>query len=66
MLIVQIKDNVTIDRALKILKNKVAKTKQVKLLRTRQAFIKPSEERRAEIKKAIYVQKMKQDEEHDK
>ena len=65
MLIVQIKDNVTIDRALKILKNKVAKTKQIKHLRARQAFVKPSEERRAEIKKAIYVQQMRQDEENE-
>ena len=66
MLIVQIKDNITIDRALKILKNKVAKTKQVKQLRDRQAYVKPSEERRSEIKKAIYIQQMKQNEENDK
>lgn len=65
MLIVQIKDNVTIDRALKILKNKVAKTKQVKQLRARQAFVKPSEERRDEVRKAIYVQQMRQEEENE-
>jgi small subunit ribosomal protein S21 len=63
MLKVEIKDGVTIDRALKILKIKVNKTKQVKHLRDRQAYVKPSEVRRAEIKKAVYIQKLKQSEE---
>lgn len=63
MLKVEIKEGVTIDRALKILKGKVNKTKQVKQLRDRQAYVKPSAARRAEIKNAIYIQKLKQAEE---
>jgi small subunit ribosomal protein S21 len=63
MLIVQVKEGLTIDRALKILKNKVAKTKQNKEIRDRQEFVKPSVKRRMEIKRAIYVQKLKDSEE---
>lgn len=66
MLIVQVKDGITIDRALKILKGKVAKTKMVKQLRDRQVYVKPSVKRRDEIKKAIYIQKLRQEEENDK
>jgi small subunit ribosomal protein S21 len=66
MLIVTLKEGLTIDRALKILKGKVAKTKMVKELRSRQEFVKPSVVRRNEIKKAIYIQKLKQKEEEDK
>jgi small subunit ribosomal protein S21 len=63
MLIVTIKDGLTIDRALKILKNKVSKTKQNKELRDRQEFVKPSVKRRLEIQKAIYIQKLRDKEE---
>jgi len=66
MLVVTLKDGLTIDRALKILKGKVAKTRMVKELRGRQEFVKPSVVRRNEIKKAIYIQKLKQKEEEDK
>ena len=66
MLIVTVKDGVTIDRALKILKSKVAKIKQVKQLRDRQEFVKPSVKRREVIKKAIYIEKLKKEEEDDK
>jgi len=62
MLIVTLKDGLTIDRALKILKGKVAKTKQLRELRNRQAYVKPSAERRDEIKKAIYIQKIRDEE----
>jgi small subunit ribosomal protein S21 len=62
MLIVQLKDGVTIDRALKILKNKVTKTKQVKKLRERQSFKKPSVVKREEIRNAIYIQQLKEKE----
>jgi small subunit ribosomal protein S21 len=63
MLIVQLKEGVTIDRALKILKNKVTKTKQVKKLRDRQCFKKPSVVKREEIRNAIYIQQLKEKEE---
>lgn len=65
MLIVEMKNGLTIDRALKILKNKVSKTKMVKQLRDRQEFVKPSVKRRTEIQKAIYIQQLKNKEEND-
>ena len=65
MLIVQIKDGLSIDRALKIMKNKVSKTKMIKELRDRQEFVKPSMKRREEIRKACYIQKLKDQEEND-
>jgi len=58
MIIVPVKEGENIERALKKFKRKFEKTGVIKELRSRQAFIKPSEERRDEIKKAIYVQKM--------
>jgi len=54
MIIVPIKENETIDKALKKYKKKFEKTGTVKQLRARQAFEKPSVSRRTEIKKAIY------------
>lgn len=62
MLIVKVKDNNSIDRALKILKNKVVKTGMVKELRRRQEFVKPSIIRRDQIKKAIYIQEIRDEE----
>lgn len=59
MLIVQLKDGITIDRALKILKNKVAKTKQQKKLRDKQEYKKPSVIKREEHLKAVYIQQIK-------
>lgn len=57
MLIIDIKTAESLDRALKILKRKVADTKQNRILRDRQAFTKPSVKRRSEIGKAKYIQK---------
>ena len=54
MIIVPIKENETIDKALKKFKKKFEKTGIVKQLRSRQAFENPSVSRRTEIKKAIY------------
>lgn len=54
MIIVPIKENETIDKALKKYKKKFEKTGTVKQLRARQAFEKPSITRRTEIKKAVY------------
>ena len=65
MLIVTVKEGITIDRALKMLKNKVARTKQNKELRDRQEFVKPSVKRRMEIQKAIYIQKLRDEEENN-
>lgn len=43
-----------LEKALKVLKGKVQKTKMVQELRSRQEYTKPSEKRRAVVKNAIY------------
>jgi small subunit ribosomal protein S21 len=63
MIIVPVKEGENIERALKKFKRKFEKTGVVKELRIRQAFRKPSEEKREKIKKAVYVQKLQQAEE---
>ena len=63
MIIVPVKEGENIDRALKKFKRKFEKTGVIRELRSRQAFIKPSVRRREEVKKAIYVQQLQQDEE---
>ena len=60
MIIVPLKEGENIDRALKKFKRKFEKTGVLRELRARQAFIKPSVSRRAEIKKAQYVQKLQE------
>ena len=65
MIIVKVKDQNSIDRALKILKNKTVKTGMIKELRRRQEFVKPSVKRREELRKAIYIQQLRMDESKD-
>ncbi len=60
MLIVPVKENETIDKALKKFKKKFEKTGIVKQLRSRQAFEKPSITRRSTVKKAVYKGKLTQ------
>jgi small subunit ribosomal protein S21 len=62
MIIVPVKEGENIERALKKFKRKFEKTGVVKELRVRQAFKKPSERRRDEIKKAVYIQQIQQNE----
>jgi small subunit ribosomal protein S21 len=59
MLIVKIKQGENIEKALKILKSKVVKTKQNQILFDNRDYTKKSEVRRAQILKAKFVQKMK-------
>lgn len=59
MLIIDIKNSDSLERALKILKRKVIDTKQLQNLRDRKEFEKPSVKRRSEINKAKYIQKKK-------
>ncbi len=63
MIIVPVKEGENIDRALKRFKRKFEKTGVVRELRNRQAFTKPSVKRRDEIKKAAYIQRLRQAEE---
>ena len=59
MIIVPIKQNENIEKALKTLKSKVIKTKQNQVLTGRKEYTKKSVKRRAEILKAIYNEKKK-------
>jgi len=57
MLLINIKENESIDKALKRFKKKFEKTGVLKELRRRNYFEKPSVARREEIKKAVYKDK---------
>ena len=57
MLIIKVEKNVTLEKALKIYKSKVIKTRQSRELNERKEFQKKSVKRRNEISKAKYVQK---------
>ena len=65
MLIVKLGKKVNIEKALKQMKSKVIKTKQLKNLRERKHFTKPSEKRRLEKQKAAYIQRKRTDEENN-
>ena len=58
MLIINVKENESIDKALKRFKKKFEKTGVLKELRSRTAFEKPSVKRRPEVLGAAYRQKM--------
>ena len=63
MIIVPVKENENIERALKKFKRKFEKTGVVKELRARQQFDKPSVLKRLKMEHAIYVQKLRANEE---
>lgn len=63
MIIVPVKEGESIDRALKKLKRKFEKTGVVKEVRERQSYTKPTTEKREQMQKAIYVQKLKDQQE---
>jgi small subunit ribosomal protein S21 len=56
MIKVTVKENETIDKALKRFKKKLEKTGTIKEYRTRQYFVKDSVKKRNEIGKAVYRQ----------
>ena len=61
MIIVNVKEGESLDRALKRFKKKFEKTGVLRELRARQAYEKKSVTRRTQIKKAIYKQSLTQD-----
>ena len=63
MIVIPLKEGENIERALKKFKRKYEKTGVIKELRSRQAFSKPSVNRREQVKKAIYIQKLQREEE---
>jgi small subunit ribosomal protein S21 len=58
MLVVQVKEGESLEKALKKFKKKFEKTGVVKELRDRQKFTKPSVRRRDAVIKAVYKQKL--------
>jgi len=61
MLIIDVKDNESIDRALKRYKRKYRNTQILDEIRDRQYFEKPSVKRRHEVLKAIYKEQKERD-----
>ena len=59
MLIVEVKDQKNLDKALKVLKSKIIKTKQMDALYNRREYKKKSVLRRESLLKAAYKQKKK-------
>jgi len=62
MLIVQVKEGESLEKALKKFKKKFEKTGVVKELRERQKFTKPSIKRRETVIKAVYKEKLQKGE----
>jgi small subunit ribosomal protein S21 len=58
MLVINIKENESIDKALKRFKKKFEKTGVLRELRSRTSFEKPSVRRRGTVLKAVYKQKL--------
>lgn len=63
MIIVPVKEGENIERALKKFKRKFERTGVIKELRSRQQFDKPSVKKRLKMEHAIYVQRMRDEEE---
>lgn len=63
MIIVPVKEGENIEKALKKFKRKFEKTGVIKELRNRQAYEKPSVTNRKKMMRAIYIQKLHQNEE---
>ena len=57
MIIIPVKNEKSLEQALKQYKFKVSKTKQIQQLQERKEFVKPSVIKRVEKKKARYKQK---------
>ncbi|TNE82134.1 MAG: 30S ribosomal protein S21 [Bacteroidetes bacterium] len=63
MIIVNVKENESLEKALKKFKKKFEKTGVLKELRERQAFTKPSIKKRHQLIRASYKQRMQSTEE---
>ena len=61
MLIIKIDNKTPIEKALKLFKSKVIKTKLMTELKQRKEFTKNSIKRRDEVKKAVFSQKIKRE-----
>jgi small subunit ribosomal protein S21 len=63
MIIIEVNGKDSIERALKKFKRKFDNTKVLRELRNRQSYTKKSVERRDELKKAIYLEQKRKEEE---
>ncbi len=63
MIIIEVNGKDSIERALKKFKRKFDNTKVLRELRDRQSYTKKSVERRDEVKKAIYLEQKRREEE---
>jgi len=63
MIVIPVKEGENIERALKKFKRKFERTGVIKELRNRQAYTKPSIKKRQQKLRAIYIQKIQQEEE---
>ena len=63
MIIMPVKEGENIERALKKFKRKYERTGVLKELRARQYFAKPSVTKRIQMQHAVYVNKLRQEEE---
>lgn len=61
MLIVEVKDGESIERALRRYKRKYRNSKMIRELRKRREYIKPSVRRRNEVQKAVYRDKVRRE-----
>lgn len=61
MIVIPVKEGENIERALKKFKRKFEKTGVIRELRERQAYTKPSVKKRQVKKKAIYIQKIQEE-----
>lgn len=57
MIIIKLEKNISIEKALKLYKSKVIKTRQQSELINRKEYVKKSVKKRNSLNKAIYVQK---------
>ena len=62
MIIIKKNERDSIDKMLRRYRQKLKVTKQVKEIRDRKQYTKPSEAKRLQLKKAIYKQKLRDDE----
>jgi len=63
MLIIDARESESLDKALKKYKKKFEKAQTIKQLRSRQGYVKPSVERRSEVLRAVYREKMSRENE---
>ena len=62
MIIIPVKEGENIERALKRFKRKFKEVGVIEELRERQKYTKPSIKRREEVKKAVYIQGLQEQE----